>query len=563
MKAQLHDRAPVCHAFRLRSCGDQLATVTPGPNLLRKGADPVRKNSFATLPITLALVAAALASVAPMAAAAPPPVGVRWSPCHREFGPLECGTVQVRLDYDNPNGAKISLAVIRLRAGDPARRIGSLFVNPGGPGGSGVNLVLFAGQFLFPPAVRDRFDIVGFDPRGVARSTQLHCYGTLRQRLSLRTPFPFPITEEEEAAWIAADRKFVESCDQRGGRIAEHMSTANVARDLDELRHAVGDEQLTYYGVSYGSYLGTTYANLFPHRVRALGIDSVLDPIAWANEDGTIPFSTRLRSDQSALATLKEFFRLCDEGGERCAFGSGAEARFESLAERLRESPIVIQRPDGSSFTYGYAHLIGDSLRAMFESRVWPRFAGLLASLDAQASPATLGASQEAFYSELEYATKRGFPRYPNFSEAFAGVACSDSDGPEGYAAWSSAADAAEAQFGYFGRIWTWITSVCAEWPFNDEDRFAGPFTQHTANPVLIVGNTFDPATAYAGAQTVAGLLPNSSLLTVAGWGHASIGRSQCADQIIASYLVDQVTPAPGTVCSQDVVPFVVGPPGP
>lgn len=494
------------------------------------------------------------------AGGAPPGVGVRWSPCHRADGPFECATVQVPLDYDQPGGATISLAVIRLRATDPSRRIGSLFVNPGGPGGSGVDLVHFAGQ-SFPPELLERFDLVGFDPRGVARSTPLRCFGSLRQVLSVFQPYPFPITDAEEAAWIETERRFVGACDQRDPKIAGHMSTANAARDLDQLRQAVGDAQLTYYGVSYGSYLGTTYANMFPGRVRAVGIDSVLDPIAWANEGGTLPFSSRLRSDQSALETLHEFFRLCDAGGPACSFAGSAAARYEALAQRLRSAPLPLTTPEGDSILYSYQYLVADSLGAMYSNDAWPFFAELLSFLESQASAASLGAARAQFQARLEYGTKRGWPR-PTFLEGLS-VACLDTDGPRNYSAWPVAADAAEAQFGHFGRIWTWISSVCAEWPFRDDDRYSGPFTAATANPVLVVANRYDPATAYEGAVVVDRLLPNSSLLTVAGWGHGVIGTSRCADRAIIDYLVDKVTPAVGTVCQPDVVPFTGPPPRP
>jgi pimeloyl-ACP methyl ester carboxylesterase len=494
------------------------------------------------------------------ALAAPPEVGVRWSPCHRDFGPFECATVQVPLDYDDPAGGRISLALIRLPAsGDPAERIGSLFVNPGGPGGSGFELVLFAGPFLFPPEVGERFDIVGFDPRGVARSTGLRCFGSFRQLVqSTLQPLPFPLTEQEEAEWIARERAFDENCARRGTRLAEHISTANVARDLDQLRAAVGDEQLTYYGVSYGSFLGTTYANLFPDRVRAVGIDSVLDPIAWANEGGTVPFSTLLRSDAGALATLQEFFRLCDDNPASCAFAPDADTRFASLAERLLAGPILIEDPEFGTFEYLYHYLIGDALGAMYDSFSWPFFAEFLAFLEAQANPATLGRARAEFRAHLGYGydTKRGFPPYPNFVEGFTATSCNDTAGPSGYDAWIDAADAADAEFGYFGRIWTWASSICAEWPHDDADRYAGPFGAETSNPVLVVGNRFDPATRYEGAVLVAGLLPNSALLTLDAWGHGSIGRSACADAIIADYLLEVAVPPDGTICQQDFTPF-------
>ena len=143
-----------------------------------------------------------------------------------------------------------------------------------------------------------------------------------------------------------------------------------------------------------------------------------------------------------------------------------------------------------------------------------------------------------------------------NFLEGFPGVACSDSVNPRSYLAWSVNGALADAQFGYFGRIWTWASSICAEWPGHDADRYLGPWNRVTANPVLVVGNRWDPATRYEGALTVRNLLPRSALLTVEGWGHTSLFLSACADQTIARYLVALATPAPGAICKQDVVPF-------
>src|SRR5262249_53207276 len=149
---------------------------------------------------------------------------------------------------------------------------------------------------------------------------------------------------------------------RKGGPIRDHMSTADVARDMDVLRRAVGDDKLTYLGFSYGSFLGQTYANLFPNRVRALVIDGVLDPVAWTTGPGdqarTLPFSTRLRSDQGAQHTLDEFFRLCDLAGKDCAFAGNSRARYSALAERVRTDPIVIPDPAGGTITVTYAVLL-------------------------------------------------------------------------------------------------------------------------------------------------------------------------------------------------------------
>ena len=481
-----------------------------------------------------------------------------WRPCFSDSGPFECARVSVPLDYDRPRGATISIALTRLPATDRRRRIGSLFLNPGGPGGSGVDFVVGAGPFLYTDEVRARFDLIGFDPRGIYRSTALQCFDSPDEWGPWFIPIAFPITREEERMWIAADRFLTSACERRAGPIIDHMSTANVARDLDVLRAAVGDQKLTYAGYSYGSYLGNTYANLFPGRVRAVVLDGVLDPIAWSTgrsrlEGQTVPFSTRLRSDAGAQATLNEFFRLCDAAGDRCAFSGGAARRFATLARRLLREPVEVTFPDGSTFLVDYSNLIGATLGAMYDSPSWPEFASLLADVEAQAaSPVTLAARLQRFLRRPAY--QDDF--YPNDLEGFPGVACSDSDNPTHFAAWSINGALADARFGYFGRPWTWFSSICAEWPGFDHDRYMGPFTRRTANPVLVVGNHFDPATRYEGALIVDELLPRSALLSVHGWGHISLFLSQCADATVSRYLLTLATPPRGATCEQDVVPF-------
>jgi hypothetical protein len=203
----------------------------------------------------------------------------------------------------------------------------------------------------------------------------------------------------------------------------------------------------------------------------------------------------------------------------------------------------------------------------MYDSAIWPDFAQLLADIEAAAGGASARlvapAQRPAIDRPPRYFAPTGIPKpggieegYMNFLEAFPGVACSDSTNPRSYVAWSINGALADAQFGYFGRIWTWASSICAEWPRADADRYTGPFTRVTANPVLVVGNRFDPATRYEGALTVHHLLPRSALLTVNAWGHTSLFKSACADETIARYLIALVTPAPGATCQQDVVPF-------
>ncbi len=500
-----------------------------------------------------------VALVAPGPAAATGTPRLAWTPCFTDVGPFECATAQVPLDYDRQRGATISIALTRLPATDQRRRIGSLFLNPGGPGGSGVEFVVGAGPFLYTDEVRARFDLVGFDPRGILRSTALQCFDSPDEWGPWFIPFAFPVTREEERIWIEADRFLVSACERRAGPIIDHMSTANVARDLDVLRAAVGDRKLTYAGYSYGSYLGNTYANLFPGRVRAVVLDGVLDPIAWSTgrsrlEGATVPFSTRVRSDAGSQATLNEFFRLCDAAGDACAFSGDASRRFAALARRLLREPVEVTFPDGTTAVFDYSLLISAALGAMYDSSTWADFAQLLADIEAEAAaPAALAARLKRFAARQGYQAE---DFYPNFIEGFPGVACSDSDNPRHYAAWSINGALADARFGYFGRPWTWFSSICAEWPGFDHDRYMGPFTRATANPVLVVGNHFDPATRYEGAVLVDQLLPRSALLSVHAWGHVSLFFSQCADAAVSRYLLTVATPPRGATCEQDVAPF-------
>jgi pimeloyl-ACP methyl ester carboxylesterase len=506
--------------------------------------------TFLTLILSVALCAGVQA---PAGASRTSRSTISWTPCHQNTGfPFECARVQVPLDYSDPHGRTISLAVVRLPATDQAHRIGSLFINPGGPGGSGVNFALGAAPYLYGGAIQDRFDIVGWDPRGIIRSTPLRCFDSPSQWGPAIAPFAFPLTRQQERRWRKADLFLIHACEDRAGPIIDHMATADAARDLDRLRAAVGDEQLTYFGVSYGSFLGVTYANLFPDRVRAVIVDGVLDPIAWTtgvdDERFTVPFSTRLRSDMGAQATLDQFFLLCDAGKDNCAFGPHSAARFERLANRLRRGEFEGVR---------YQDLISATLGAMYDSASWPDFAQFLADVSGHASARRVQRDRAALHRDLGVPAARA--AYRNFLEGFPGVACSDSDNPSDYEAWHEQGAIADERYGYFGRLWTWITSVCARWPGYDTERYMGPFTRKTANPVLVVGNLWDPATRYQGAQIVHRLLPNSSLLTVHGWGHTSLFISHCADRVSAAYLTDLRTPKPGKVCNQDEVPFQSG----
>jgi pimeloyl-ACP methyl ester carboxylesterase len=537
----------------------------------------------------VAVLAATLVTIPPSAATTPPATAgtgsaavpqLDWGSCgpEPELQPFQCATAIVPLDYDKPKGRQITLALARLPAGDPSRRIGSLFLNPGGPGGSGVDVVLQGGPSLYSDEVRARFDLVGFDPRGIIRSTPLRCYETFDEAIADLWPIPFPVTREEERLYVQSDRAIARACAERGGPILNHMSTANVARDMDLLRRAVGDAKLTYAGYSYGSYLGATYANLFPGKVRALVVDGVLDPVAWSTGRGgqarTQPFSTRLGSAKGAYQTMQEFLRLCDAGGSNCAFSEGNPVRrFDRLARRLLREPVELVDPGtGETILVTYAVLISGTLNVLYDPFLWPEWAGILQQLDELTSPAAAAAGLQARqdrlgadFRALRARLGRGFQQeeYPNFIEGGPGVYCSETHNPDKVRAWSRAARAQDRKFPYFGRPWTWTSSTCQPWPGWDKDHYDGPWDRTTANQVLVVGNLFDPATPYHGAVTVDRLLPRSRLLTLAGWGHTSLLLSACIDAHVNRYLLTSRVPPKGTVCEPDVVPFAQPAPAP
>ena len=530
----------------------QVSVAAAGFALLAAIVEPVAQAVPERSHPTAGEAGSARSAAAPRVAA-PATGSVLWKPCRDGF---QCASVRVPLDYDNPAGAKIALTVIRHPAAKPSERIGSLMVNPGGPGGSGVDIVRGIAQFL-PLELRSRFDIVGFDPRGVLRSSPVRCFNTADELYKALPNFAFPYTPAEEVVQHRYVNTMGAACARHAGAILAHMSTADAARDMDFLRAALGDAKMNYLGFSYGSVLGQTYANLFPSKVRALVIDGVDDPRTWVGLGAagkTVPIGARLRSDVSAQKTLNEFFRLCDQSGATgCAVAPNSARRFAVLAGRLRVHPIEV--PGWGKLTY--ADFVSITLGAMYATWTWPLLAGLMTDLE-QGKPAALGRDLTALRSRLGVSA-RPQEQYDNYVEASPAVACSDSNNPASFTAWTSTAARSDRLHGYFGRPWTWAWSECATWPKTaGQDRYVGPWTARTARPVLVVGNYFDPATRYGGALAAAQLLPRSRLLTYAGWGHTAymgVGNF-CVDSTVTRYLVKVRLPAAGKVCRPEGSPF-------
>ena len=269
------------------------------------------------------------------------------------------------------------------------------------------------------------------------------------------------------------------------------------------------------------------------------------------------PFSTRLKSDAGAFKTLGAFFSLCAQAGPaRCAFAMGpdepeAEAlqeKFATLMQRLREHPLAMTTPVGV-FYITYALVVSVVLGALYSPAIWPLLGALLQDLwmrsDATAAVAFI--QHRAALQPLPY---------DNGSEAGAAVFCADSDNPHNPFVWPRAARQADERSPYFGSAWTWVSIPCASWPVRDRDRYVGPWNRATSSPVLVIGNTFDPATRYEGAVALSHDLARARLLTLDGWGHTSFGKSSCIEQFEVKYLVAGLLPPEGTVCKPDQSPF-------
>ncbi|MCX4824591.1 alpha/beta hydrolase [Streptomyces sp. NBC_01142] len=476
---------------------------------------------------------------------------LEWRACV-QGSQFDCATAKVPLDYSNPRGRTIELAVVKRKATGPGRRIGTLLFNPGGPGGPGT-VQMPQNYEAFPQEVRERFDIVSWDPRGIGNSTAVNCFASPEEAEAWNASKPagaFPVGEKGRTAWIAAYKDLAHRCQQRDPELLRHVSTADTALDLEQLRRAVGDRQLTYLGISYGTILGATYANLFPGKVRAMVLDSNIDPQAWTNHASDdaprLPTFLRMGSDRSAAAVLDQFLARCGSTTTaRCAFSAGSPKatrdKFDQLLRRLREHPVG---------EWTYARTVGDVVSGLYIVHPgWTDVAGRLQSLWEGRAP--------------EPSTPPPAPPVPNPNpylgdEQAGAVLCSDSPNPRDPAAYHAMEEASVTRAGDAGRFWTWATSGCADWPAVAANRYRGPWNKPTAHPVLVVGTTYDPSTPYSNSQAMAEELADARLLTNNGYGHtALINPSSCIKAHEGRYIIDGTLPPAGTVCRQDRPPFL------
>jgi pimeloyl-ACP methyl ester carboxylesterase len=473
------------------------------------------------------------------------------------------------LSYRHPRGATISIAVLRHLATDPARRIGTLFLNVGGPQEQIEDVVANFGADL-PAEITARYDIIAFDPRGFGYSTAVRCFPTMAAESKfLGDHFfegllpVFPVGARQEAAAVRTWARFDARCARRNGRLLDHDTTADVARDMNLLREAVGSPVLNYVGASYGTGLAATYANLFPATTGRMVLDANLNPVAWTHRDGAAPTFLRQGSDQASAAVMRAFLNLCGKTTtSACAFSAGTPAATRSkwarLLRRLRRHPVTIGTPPQ---TYTYAAAVAVQAALLHTVSQWPSSASLLQQLwvaSAAGRPSTAASPATRAQATPPAATATAPPAvYSGFEQVLA-VLCSDSPNPRDPAAYPAVARRAYTRSGAFGPNQAWFLVACADWPAAAaQDRYSGPWNRPTASTMLLIGNTGDPVLPYKDSVAMSRDLARARLLTVDEYGHTVANNPDtCATAYEVRYLLTGALPRPRTVCKQHAAPF-------
>ncbi|MGW0122161.1 alpha/beta hydrolase [Streptomyces sp. NPDC003327] len=455
----------------------------------------------------------------------------RWQPCAAPAGgeapgrDWRCATVRVPLDHAAPTGATLPVALIRKEARDSGRRIGSLLFNFGGPGASGVEILPQAAEEY--EKLGGRYDLVGFDPRGVGGSGAVVCRDDAEQAAAEAAVDLTPDTAAEEAAYLKDNADFAAGCARRSGAVIAHTTTTATARDLDLIRRVLGDDKLHYMGVSYGTQLGGTYAHLFPGNVGRLVLDAVVDPTADTvghARHQTIGFQR----------ALDNYLRSTGEEPK-----AGTERITRLLAELDREPLRVGERrlTDGLALTGIAVTLYGEAN--------WPLLTRALEEAE-DGQGATL-LSLADWYNDRDenghYATQTHSQR---------AISCADSSERPTVERAKALLPEFRRLSPVFGAFLAWDTAGwCAEWPVKGERRTPEASAPGAA-PVLVVGTTGDPATPYEGAERMAKELGEGVgiLVTNEGEGHGAYGTSACVTRTVDAYLLDGKVPAYGTTCS-------------
>jgi pimeloyl-ACP methyl ester carboxylesterase len=448
-----------------------------------------------------------------------------WHDCD---GTFQCATLTVPLDYSKPRGATIGVAVIRKVTSGTSK--GSMIINPGGPGESGLSF-LAEDASAFAPLV-DHYDLVSFDPRGVGQSHPVRCLSSAQLTTFIDTD-PVPTTSGQLATIVAQAKELANACFARNGSFLSHVGTIDQARDMDVLRAALGDKNLTYYGGSYGTYLGAKYAQLFPTRIRAMVLDGALDPDTGATEQNRVQ-ANGFQTD------LGDFLANCAVRTS-CPLGSSEQvelANLHGLEASIKSDPIAV-----GGRTLGAGEFYEGLAQGLYSPTLWPQLAEAIEQARQGA-----GTGMLLFADSLTGRNSDG--SYTNLIESNLAIDCIDRPTPRTVSAFVTAAKAAATTAPDFGAANEYGLLPCAFWKVPPVEA---PHPVHATGspPILVIGTTKDPATPYVWAQALAKQLAKGVLLTFNGDGHtAGLRGDRCVDNAIRDYLESRTPPAAGTRCS-------------
>lgn len=492
---------------------------------------PPRLRSFAALVLLLSLAAASL----PTTAQATPrsqnsqQATIKWKRCTRSAA--QCATLPVPLDDTVADGPTIDLSLVRIPARDPEHRIGSLLINPGGPGAPATDFAVGFASSL-PAEIQDRFDLVAFDPRGVGASHGVDCTDRLDPFYALDWT---PETDEQRAALEAGVKEIVAECQQADGDILPYLATDRVARDMDRIRAALGEDKLTYLGFSYGTYLGAQYAAQFPDRVRALVLDGPVDPALDAT-------AVQVQQAVAFEGSLNLFLRDCARNPD-CAFHSGGKpaAAYDALRAKIDASPLPASGAGRGRTLNTTLFDIGVTELLYGGAASWSTLADSLAAAKA-------GDGSDLALDADSYTGRHSDGTYDDLQEAFFAVGCVDGPDVGGEAGLRAIEDEAARVAPRLGRSVVNNSLACAFWPVPSQP----PAALHapTSAPLLVLGTRNDPATPLAWAKGLTNELESAVLVTVGGARHTAFASgNQCVDDIVVRYLVDTVVPKSGKRC--------------
>ncbi len=458
---------------------------------------------------------------------------VTWAACG---GGAQCAELEVPLDYADPTGETLRLSLLKMPARSSGSRLGSLVVNPGGPGGSGVDYAR-AADSIVGASVRRAYDIVGFDPRGVGRSSPVDCFDDAGMDI-FNGWEPTPDDEAEIEAWDEQSAAFAQACGETSGALIGHVSTVEAAKDMDILRARLGDAQLNYLGKSYGTFLGATYAGLFPDKVGRFVLDGVVAPDLSSAQ-------INIGQAEGFERATRAWAQYCvDEGS--CPLGNSVDEVMTGVADFLLEadsSPLPVRgNGDVTELSEGWAAK-GVAV-AMYDQGLWSALVDALRT--AQDGDGTDLMDLANYYADRD--ASGGYTG--NLLEALYAVNCLDLPEPKSLAEHQAVADEAAKVAPTWGRFLAWGSLPCAHWPVQPPYVPREPITAEGSGPIVVIGTTRDPATPYEWAVQLRRQLSNAALITFDGDGHTAYTRSNsCVDDAVDEYYLKGTVPEDGLTC--------------